>query len=128
MVLKGSIRRQLEQPAPRIISATQGAGLHRFETAERGGASEQRHVRSRCPGALPMLMNVAKQNGPQGAMGTQKLFKAILIEEPDRIHTGIPDGDRWMVKGDHQGQITALRAPQALRQPLELKRAKGTGS
>ena len=33
-----------------------------------------------------------------------------------------------MVKSDYQGQITALRALQALRQPLELKRAKDTGS
>ena len=60
-------------------------------------------------------------------MGMQQLLKTCLIEEPDRIHTGITDGARWMVKGDHQGQITALQAPQALRQPLELKRTKGTG-
>ena len=75
-----------------------------------------------------MLMDVSKQHHPQGPMGTQQLFKICLIEEPDRIQTGITDGDRWMVKGDHQRQITALRAPQALTQPLELKRAKGPGS
>ena len=61
-------------------------------------------------------------------MGTQELLKTCLIEEPDRIHTDITDGDRWMVESDHQGQITALRAPQALGQPLELKRAQGPGS
>jgi len=75
-----------------------------------------------------MLMDVSKQHRPQGPMGTQQIFKICLIEEPDRIQTSITDGDRWMVKGDHQRQITALRAPQALRQPLELKRAKGPGS
>ena len=75
-----------------------------------------------------MLMDVSKQHRPQGPMGMQQLLKTCLIEEPDRIHTGITDGDRWMVKGDHQGQITALRASQALRQPLELKRAQGPGS
>ena len=75
-----------------------------------------------------MLMDVSKQHRPQGPMGTQQLLKICLIDEPDRIHAGITDGDRWMVQGDHQRQITALRAPQALRQPLELKRAKGTGS
>ena len=127
-VLNGSISRQLEQPAPRIISATQGAGLHCFETAKRGGASEQQHVWPHGPGSLPMLMDVSKQHRPQGAMGTQQLLKTGLIEEPDRIHAGITDGDRWMVKRNHQGQITALRAPQALRKPMELKRAKDTGS
>ena len=75
-----------------------------------------------------MLMNVTKQNGPQGAMGTQQFLKRILIEEPNRIHAGITDGNRWMVKSDHQGQITALRALQALRQPMKLKQAKHTGS
>ena len=75
-----------------------------------------------------MLMNVSKEHRLKGPMGTQQLLKTSLIEEPDRIHAGITDGDRWMVKGDHQGQITALRALLALRQPLELKRAKGTGS
>ena len=75
-----------------------------------------------------MLMDVSKQHRPQGLMGTQQLLKTCLIEEPDRIHAGITDGDRWMVKRNHQGQITALRALQALRQPLELKRAKDTGS
>ena len=75
-----------------------------------------------------MLMDVTKQHRPQGPMGTQQIFKICLIEEPDRIQAGITDGDRWMVKGDHQGQITALRAPQALRKPMELKRAKDTGS
>ena len=75
-----------------------------------------------------MLMDVSKQHRPQGPMGTQQIFKICLIEEPARIPAGITDGDRWMVKGDHQGQITALRAPQALRQPLELKRAQGPGS
>ena len=74
-----------------------------------------------------MLMDVSKQHRPQGPMGTQQLLKTGLIEEPDRIHTGITDGDRWMVESDHQGQITALRAPQALLQPLELKRAERTG-
>ena len=75
-----------------------------------------------------MLMDVSKQHRPHGPMGTQQLLKTCLIEEPDRIHAGITNGDWWMVKGDHQGQITALRALQALRQPLELKGAKGTGS
>ena len=75
-----------------------------------------------------MLMDVSKQHRPQGSMGTQQLLKTCLIEEPDRIHAGITDGDRWMVKRNHQGQITALRALQALGQPLELKRAKDTGS
>ena len=75
-----------------------------------------------------MLMDVSKQHRPQGAMGTQQLLKTGLIEEPDCIHAGITDGDRWMVKRNHQGQITALLALQALRQPLELKRAKDTGS
>ena len=107
-MLNGSIWRQIEQPAPRIIGAIQGAGLHRFETAERGGASEQQHVRPRGPGPLPMLMDVSKQHRPQGPMGTQQLLKTCLIEEPDRIHAGITDGDRWMVKRNHQGQITAL--------------------
>ena len=83
-MLNGSISRQLDQPAPRIISATQGAGLHRFKTAERGGASEQQHVRPRGPGSLPMLMDVSKQHRPQGPMGTQQLLKTGLIEEPDR--------------------------------------------
>ena len=75
-----------------------------------------------------MLMDVSKQHRPQGPMGTQQLLKTCLIEEPDRIHAGITDGDRWMVKGDHQRQITAIRTLQALRQPLELKRAERTGS
>ena len=75
-----------------------------------------------------MLMDVSKQHRPQGAMGTQQLLKTSLIEEPNRIHAGITDGNRRMVKSNHQGQITALRALQALRQPPELKRAKGTGS
>ena len=75
-----------------------------------------------------MLMDVSKQHRPQGPMGTQQLLKTGLIEEPDRIHVGITDGDRWMVERNHQGQITALRAPQALRKPMELKRAKDTGS
>lgn len=126
--MNGSIRPQIEQPASRIIGATQGAELHRFETAERGWASEKQHVRPRGPGPLPMLMDVSKQHRPQGPMGTQQLLQTCLIKEPDRIHAGITYGDRWMVKGDHQGQITALRALQALRQPVELKRAKGTGS
>ena len=65
-----------------------------------------------------MLMDVSEQHRPQGLMGTQQLLKTNLIEEPDRIHAGITNGNRWMVKGDHQGQITALRAPQALHQPL----------
>ena len=55
-----------------------------------------------------MLMDVSKQHRPQGPMGTQQLLKTCLIEEPDRIHAGITDGDRWMVKRNHQGQITAL--------------------
>ena len=75
-----------------------------------------------------MLMDVSKQHQPKGPMGTQQLLKTCLIKEPDRIHAGITDGDRWMAKGDHQGQITALRALQALRKPLELKRAERTGS
>ena len=75
-----------------------------------------------------MLMDVSKQHRPQGPMGTQQLLKTCLIEEPDRIHAGITDGNRWMVKRNHQGQITALRAPQALGQLLELKRAQGPGS
>ena len=65
---------------------------------------------------------------PAGPDGDQQLLKTHLIEEPDRIHAGITDGNRWMVQSDHQRQITALRALQALRQPLELKGAKGTGS
>ena len=73
-----------------------------------------------------MLMDVSKEHGPQGAMGTQQLLKTILIEEPDRIHAGITDGDRGMVKSDHQGQITALRTSEALRQPTELQRAELT--
>ena len=75
-----------------------------------------------------MLMNVSKKHGPQGAMGTQQLLKTSLIEEPNRIHAGITDGDWWMAQSHHQGQITALRTLHALRQPLELKRAEGTGS
>ena len=75
-----------------------------------------------------MLMNVSKKHSLQGAMGTQQLLKTSLIKEPNRIEAGITDGDRWMVQSYHQGQITALRALQALRQPLELKRAEGTGS
>ena len=55
-----------------------------------------------------MLMDVSKQHRPQGLMGTQQLLKTGLIEEPDRIHAGITDGNRWMVKSDQQGQITAL--------------------
>ena len=55
-----------------------------------------------------MLMDVSKQHRPQGPMGTQKLLKTDLIEEPDRIHASITDGDWWMVKSDYQGQITAL--------------------
>ena len=73
-------------------------------------------------------MDVSKQHRPQGPMGTQQLLKTCLIEEPGRIHAGITDGDRRMVKSDHPGQITELRALQALHQPLELKRAKGTDS
>ena len=75
-----------------------------------------------------MLMDVSKQHRPYGLMGTQQLLKTVLIEEPNRIHAGITDGDRWMVKSNHQGKVSALRALQALRQPLELKRAKDTGS
>ena len=75
-----------------------------------------------------MLMDVSKQHRPQRPMGTQQLLKTGLIEEPERIHAGITDGNRWIVKSDHQGQTRELRALQALRQPLELKRAKGTGS
>ena len=74
-----------------------------------------------------MLMDVSKQHRPKGPMGRQQLLKTGLIEEPDGIHAGITNGNRWMVKGDLQGQITALRAPQSLGQPLELKRAKGPG-
>ena len=58
-----------------------------------------------------MLMDVSKEHRLQGPMGTQQLLKTSLIEEPDRIHAGITDGDRWMVKGDHQGQITELKNP-----------------
>ena len=75
-----------------------------------------------------MLMNVSKEDGPKGAMGTQQLLKTSLIEEPNRIHDGITDGDRWMVQSHHQGQITALRTLQALLQPQELKRTEGTRS
>ena len=75
-----------------------------------------------------MLMDVSKQHRPQGLMGTQQLLKTVLIEEPNRIHAGITDGDRWMVKSDHQGKITALRTLQALRQPMELRRAELTCS
>ena len=75
-----------------------------------------------------MLMDVSKQHRPQSPMGTQQLLKTSLIEEPDRIHAGITDGNRWMVERDHEGQITALRTLQALRQPLELERAERTGS
>ena len=75
-----------------------------------------------------MLMDVSKQHRPQGPMGTQQLLKTSLIEKPDRIHAGIADGDRWMVERNHEGKITALRTLQALRQPLELKRAERTGS
>ena len=71
-----------------------------------------------------MLMDVSKEHRLQGPMGTQQLLKTSLIEEPDRIHAGITDGDRWMMKSDHQGQITALRTLQALRQPTKLKRAE----
>ena len=127
-MLNFSIRRHVDQPAAGIIGTTKGAGLHSSETAEGGGTSEKRHIRTRFPRALPMLMNVSKQHGPQGAMGTQQLLKTSLIEEPDRIHAGITDGDWWMVKGDHQGQITALRTLQALRQPTKLKRAELAGS
>ena len=73
-----------------------------------------------------MLMDVSKEHRPQGPMGTQQLLKICLIEEPDRIQAGITDGDRWMVKGDKQRQITALETLQTLRQPLELKRAELT--
>ena len=55
-----------------------------------------------------MLMNMAEHNRPQGEMGTQHSLKRILIKQPDRIHAVITDGDRWMVKRNHQGQITAL--------------------
>ena len=48
--------------------------------------------------------------------------------QSNRIHAGITDGDRGMMKSDHQGQITALRTLEALRQPLELQRAERTGS
>ena len=58
-----------------------------------------------------MLVDVSKQHRPQGPMGAQQRLKTDLIEEPDRIHTGITDGDRWMVERDHQGQITALHHP-----------------
>ena len=75
-----------------------------------------------------MLMNVPKQNGPKGAMGTQQLLKRNLIEKSNRIHAGITDGDRGMVKRHHQGETTALRTLQTLRQPLELKRAELTCS
>ena len=126
--MNGSIWRQIEQPAAGIIGSTQGAGLHRFETAECGRASEQRHVRPHGPGPLPMLMDVSKQHRPYGLMGTQQLLKTVLIEEPNRIHAGITDGDRWMVKSNHQGKVSALRTLQALRQPTELKRAERTGS
>ena len=74
-----------------------------------------------------MLMDVSKQHRPQRPMGTQQLLKTGLIEEPERIHAGITDGDRWMVKRNHQGQIMALRTLQALRQPTKLKRAERTG-
>ena len=41
-------------------------------------------------------------------MGTQQLLKTCLIKEPDRIHAGITDGDRWMVKRNNERQIMAL--------------------
>ena len=75
-----------------------------------------------------MLMDVSKQHRPYGLMGTQQRLKTVLIEEPNRIHAGITDGDRWMVKSNHQGKVSALRTLQALRQPTELKRAERTGS
>ena len=58
-----------------------------------------------------MLMDVSKQHRPQSPVGTQYLLKTCLIEEPDRIHAGITDGDRWMVKSDHQVWITELKNP-----------------
>jgi len=127
-VLNGPIRRYLKQPAAWIIGTTQRAGLHRFETAERGRASEQSNVRPLAPEALPMLMNVSEEHRPQGAMGTQQLLKTSLIEKPNRIHAGIADGDRWMVERDHKGQITTLRTLEALLQPTELTRAELTCS
>jgi len=75
-----------------------------------------------------MLMNVSEEHRPQGAMGTQQLLKTSLIEKPNRIHSGIADGDRWMVERDHKGQITTLRTLEALLQPTELKRAELTCS
>ena len=73
-----------------------------------------------------MLMDVSKEHRLQGPMGTQQLLKTSLIEEPDRIHAGITDGDRWMMKSDQQRQITALQTLETLRQPLELERAELT--
>ena len=73
-----------------------------------------------------MLMDVSKQHRSQGTMGKQQHLKTSLIEKPDRIHASVTDGDRWMVKSDHQGQVTAVRALQTLRQPLKLMRAQHT--
>jgi hypothetical protein len=126
LVLKSTIHCQIEQPPTGIIGATHRARLNCPETAERGGATQEWHIRTCLPETLKMLVNVTKQNGPQGEMGTQHLLKRGLVAQANRVHTGITNGDRWMVKGDHQRQITALQTLQTLRQPLELERAELT--
>ncbi len=101
-MLNGSIWRQIEQPAPRVIGAIQGQGCTalKLQSVE-GHPSSSTSGRV---GPLPMLMDVSKQHRPQGPMGTQQLLKTCLIEEPDRIHAGITDGDRWMVKGSRRSE------------------------
>jgi hypothetical protein len=126
LVLKSTIHGHIEQPPAGIIGATHRARLHCPETAERGGATQEWHIRTCLPETLKMLVNVTKQNGPQGEMGTQHRLKRGLIAQANRVHAGITNGDRWMVEGDKQRQITALQTLQTLRQPLELKRAELT--
>ena len=44
--------------------------------------------------------------------------------QSNRIHACITDGDRGMVKSDHQGKIPELWDQKSLRKPLQLVRAK----
>ena len=72
---KFSIRGQLKKPPAWVIGATLRTGLHCPETAEGGGATQKQHIGTRRPKALPMLMNVAKQDSAQGQMRTQNSLK-----------------------------------------------------
>jgi hypothetical protein len=102
---------ELQEAAARVAGPAEGTGLHRTKPTKAGGAPEQRNLRPARQGALPVLVDMAKNHPPHPWRGGQEVEQPSTLLQADPVEEGIADRQGRMVEGHQQGPQASRRIP-----------------